>query len=957
MMKRNFVLITLVLLASLLFNLQDMVADTAVPADPTITTTADDILLSWALPHAEIAVVDNQTVVTMANLETIQEPGLPQLPTKSFLVALPAGAQPELIVEEVVDEERPYTHPFVIAPQPSGVVRNAVGEVIGGDFGPADPKLFDKPLAVLEKAGTMRGVRLARLTLYPVRPAGNVLQIAQQVELRIRLNAPVLQNRLAAPTELDAMTQLVADRVINPMHVVRQEPAARPTTPQVISGTGATAVIEVDQAGITAVTYADLAAIGFPVGSINPHKLHLTRDGVPLAIEWVGDGNAQFESGEKFLFYAQPWFNRWMNEDVYLLTAASSDGLRIASMEGSPTGLKTGVMTQRQLVEENKIYFSGCDGCALTLSGHDGDRWYWDDLRNPGRPSNSYPFTLNHVNTAQPATMTIWMVGFTDTLDANPDHKVDVVLNGTALGSVVWNGKTAVSQTFNIPAGILQTSNSLQLTLPGIASIDGILFDAFEIEYKRAGTQLPANAQAWFEGAATQHAYTIPMAATSDVRVYNVSNPDVPAKLNNVQINASQIRFGDATAGYHTYAIASSSSVHSAAKLRMAKPLSGAAGADYVIIAPAEFMAAATPLKALRQSQGMTVVVEDVQAIFDSFGYGRSTPQAIHNYLHNAYHTWSPAPEFVLLVGDGTNDPKLHKPDSRPTWIPPYLAAVDPWLGEIAADNRFVTVDGADSLPDMAIGRLPVNSLAEAQTVINKIVQYEANPHFGDWNSKVSFVTDNVDSAGNFPQSSDNLAAQYIADSWSASKNYYNPPPGASQSEKDALKNQVATAVRSEWNQGRGMIVYTGHSSEHQWAAERVFHLDDVAGLNNYGRLPVVLQLTCFTSSFQEPFWDTLDEALLRRANGGAVATWGPTGLGIATGHDALAEGFLETIITNGTPEIGRATLAGKLRLMTHAPTHADLLDTFTLLGDPATRYDFDFWPGYDTFLPVILRN
>ena len=90
---------------------------------------------------------------------------------------------------------------------------------------------------------------------------------------------------------------------------------------------------------------------------------------------------------------------------------------------------------------------------------------------------------------------------------------------------------------------------------------------------------------------------------------------------------------------------------------------------------------------------------------------------------------------------------------------------VDPWIGETAADNRLVAFNPGNTLPVMAIGRLPVNSVAEAQTVVSKILAYEQNPPAGDWRSRVAFVADNaygangaLDPAGNFWQLSDMVA-------------------------------------------------------------------------------------------------------------------------------------------------------------------------------------------------------
>ena len=142
--------------------------------------------------------------------------------------------------------------------------------------------------------------------------------------------------------------------------------------------------------------------------------------------------------------------------------------------------------------------------------------------------------------------------------------------------------------------------------------------------------------------------------------------------------------------------------------------------------------------------------------------------------------------------------------------------------------------------------------------------------------------------------------------------------------------------------------MFTGHSSIHQWAHEIFFHLEDIPFLDNGQHLPVVLEMTCFTGSFQVPGFTTLDEDLVRKPGGGAVAAWGSTGLGIATGHQWLAEGFLNSVYMDGASELGLAALAGKINLA-GIGAYSDLIDTFTLLGDPATRLE----RTYMTYMPI----
>ena len=64
---------------------------------------------------------------------------------------------------------------------------------------------------------------------------------------------------------------------------------------------------------------------------------------------------------------------------------------------------------------------------------------------------------------------------------------------------------------------------------------------------------------------------------------------------------------------------------------------------------------------------------------------------------------------------------------------------------------------------------------------------------------------------------------------------------------------------------------------------------------------------------------------------------WGPTGLGVAYGHDQLNRGFLDAVFARGIRELGLAAFAGKLRL--YGAGHSlEQIQEYTLFGDPALR-------------------
>ena len=133
----------------------------------------------------------------------------------------------------------------------------------------------------------------------------------------------------------------------------------------------------------------------------------------------------------------------------------------------------------------------------------------------------------------------------------------------------------------------------------------------------------------------------------------------------------------------------------------------------------------------------------DVAHIYDAFSYGIVSPQAIKDFISYAYDNWTkPAPKYVLIVGDATYDVKDNWGAGSVTYVPTYLTFTE-YLGETATDQWFVQVAGPDALPDLSIGRLPANSVAEAAAMVNKIIAYEQADNTKSWEKAVLLVADN----------------------------------------------------------------------------------------------------------------------------------------------------------------------------------------------------------------------
>lgn len=908
-----------------------------------VESRADGAILNLFAPDPQISVnLDGNSVVEMVGFDQTNSPGVPRLPFNSVLLAVPPGANPSLSIIRRDEVVLTLNAPLAIAKQPQDILLSPEGEILGGSFSATKERgLVPTQPVILEPVGIVRGVSLFRLAFLPARPSGEKLLITSHVIVEISFNVSP-QTEYVAPDPNDPLIETIRASVINPEHIyVSSEPSGSQVTRAITyADPTLTVAIEVNQPGITVLTYDLLLAAGFPVTQVNPNNLHLAHGTTEIPLEWQGNNNEEFEDEEQIWFYAAPRFSRWTEEDVYFLWEAQSPGQRIDSRSADPTGLPNGIAWVETLVEENLIYTPDCY-CPTIPPGRDGDRWVWDLIRISDTDPSAYPFHLSGIDPDQEASLTVWLIGQTD-IPATLDHRVEFFLNGIYLGETEWDGKQAVEAQLQIPSSTLMDGeNTLTLNLPGIdgVQVEGVWMDAFQIQYTQDADK-SSGETILIEGENSPHAYTFLMASPGQISVYDVTDPDIPIRLNDIATGElNSVSFGDPPGTQnHKYWVTTTNGLISPNQVRSVHTMNKGeeySGAEYLIISHLQFFPALDQLIKLHQDQGLKVNVEDVQAIYDTFGDGRPDPEVIYNYLVHVYFNWEQKPTYVLLVGDGTSDPKEYHPSSTKTFIPPFLANVDPWSDETASDNRYVTVDGNDNLPDMLIGRLPVNDLSEAQTMINKIAQNEINVSAESWRGRVTFVADNADTAGNFPLLSDSILVYFDTPPFAPQRLYFKPlqnPP--TDEEINAFREKLINI----WNEGTVLLMYTGHASTHQWAVEVFFHkTHDIEELNNISMLPILLEMTCFTSSFQVPAGSTFDESLLQHPNGGAVATWGSTGLGIATGHNYLARGFYESIYYEPEADIGLAALTGKLKVAT-ADIYTDLIDTFTLLGDPASH-------------------
>ena len=186
-------------------------------------------------------------------------------------------------------------------------------------------------------------------------------------------------------------------------------------------------------------------------------------------------------------------------------------------------------------------------------------------------------------------------------------------------------------------------------------------------------------------------------------------------------------------------------------------------------------------------------------------------------------------------------------------------------------------------------------------------------------------MADNPDDGGDFPASSDAVAA-WLPAQYTRSKIYLTA--------YDAVT--ARNLFRAEINTGCSLVGYFGHGAWDRLAAERLLATADMPALVNSPRLPLFALITCTSNRFDYPGYVYLGEALLEDPDGGGVATWGPTGLSLNDPATILAREFVRARFVEGEHRIGAAM---RRALARYAALGQERFvgDVYVLLGDPAT--------------------
>ena len=376
---------------------------------------------------------------------------------------------------------------------------------------------------------------------------------------------------------------------------------------------------------------------------------------------------------------------------------------------------------------------------------------------------------------------------------------------------------------------------------------------------------------------------------------------------------------------------------------------------DLVIIIP-------TSQKLLKQAQrlatfheqhdGMKVRIVPADEIFNEFSSGTPDAMAYRRYMKMLYDratTETEIPKSLLLFGDCVWDNRMVTPECRNFNVNDYLLAYE-------SDNSFSLTDcyindgwytlmdeGEGVNPtnidkeDIGVGRFPVTTVVDAQTVVDKTINYASNKNAGDWQNVIMFMGD--DGNDNLHMRDVNYTAETIM---AAYPNYLVKKVMWDAYTRVGTSTgftypEVSSVIKQQQAQGALIMDYAGHGSEIQISHEGVLRITDFQNFTN-ANLPLWITASCDIMPFDGTIATIGEEAMLNK-KGGSVAFWGTTRTVYASYNKHINTAFMKHVLSfkDGKPTtLGEAQRLAKIDMIDTGQDQTRNKLQYSLLGDPA---------------------
>lgn len=978
-----------------------------------VSQTQQNITISFEFDRVDVRDIE----AASANTKIFEIPGLsfnyvndrPLLPVMSLPLTLPEGNISTTITIEK-SENFPGLFPVEFVDRPNNPDADRPQSFQRDRAIAAELKsyrtLYPEQIYEVDEMGLFREYRLSALRVYPLQVSASGVTFYKKFTVTISYGNVTLPSKAMPPGESRILKNFIVNK--EQLNLVSSQAPLNPGVPvpaaPLFSNAGFDSRVKiiVEEKGIYQITGRDLENAGIITANIDPTTFRLTNKGKDVAFFLTGEQDNSFDPDDYFEFwgerhektfldeYPDQYADPFSDENVYWLEWGGSGGLRMVQENGSLITSQPGqynpsfYYSSTVHVEENRQFERLGEGSLEQLS-YTRDLWFFDSgIKAIGKKQYRFQLLYPDVSSFRPVYVTAMFSG-----KSFASHNAMVWLNNGFVGSSDPNwysqDTTRISNRNNSSlrtADLFHGENVLEVQLPSIqgSETDIVLLNWFDITYDRLykahKNEIEFRRPAFIPYPTTDlFQFDIDNFRRSDIEIYKIGI----SKIVNYRIEAAvvndttiyQVSFQDNVPTDDVKYIAIT--VDKKKKpLRIEKDnpfdpqiperllKDPANAAEYIIITHNRFYDNAKVLQDYRRGQGVAIELVDVQDIYDEFNYGIKSPIAIRDFLRYAFFNWNRNPrlKYVLLLGDANYNYKS-KSATSPDFVPTFFYQTEEF-GAAATDFPFALISGNDEIPDLFVGRIPVNTNNEVNSAIEKIIEYETSTPANAWRNQALFISGN--DASTYELSSSNPAFRTQNSRMIESI----LPRNISAKRLNTIKDPnlpfdpnfgSRSDLRDHFEDGLFFINFMGHGGGGVWADVKLMDLPDVDNLNNKGMYPFVTSMTCFTGAFENPSSLGLAQKLVLVPEKGAIGVFASSGLGYLHNDYAILWN-LGQFMFDRSVTIGEIVTLGTILYWSKGATYGfingntaftpgyyqvrhEMVYQYNLIGDPYVKLQF----------------
>ncbi|MHA1154459.1 MAG: C25 family cysteine peptidase, partial [Alphaproteobacteria bacterium] len=343
-----------------------------------------------------------------------------------------------------------------------------------------------------------------------------------------------------------------------------------------------------------------------------------------------------------------------------------------------------------------------------------------------------------------------------------------------------------------------------------------------------------------------------------------------------------------------------------------------------LIISHDAFAPALAPFRAWKARRG---IATELVLMSETDGTAAGLRDLVaQKYLEASGLTW------IVLVGDR---------NQVPTNVGTYDAS--------DADSRYAMILGDDLYPELFVSRISASTIQHVQTQVAKFIAYERDPDTGSaarWYSRAAGVASDEGVPADYERA-DLLRSDLLNQDFTTVERIYQG--------MGASTGTIAAAI----NEGCSLVNYLGHGSGLSWDSV-VFRNADVAALTNDGRLPWIIDVSCYNGDFARDacFAETWLRAGTATAPAGAVGMIAASSLAPWTPPTVMQAEIIDLLTAGTRNTLGVLYYSGLMQVLdvyAGIPVATQVMEQNIVFGDASLMVRTKAPASYNVILPSSL--